>query len=70
MKCTGELPADDPVQGIMADVQGGPDVWVVQVEGGGGGVSAGGVQTDGHVERRQTSQLLLTHSQRRTCFFN
>ncbi len=49
------LPADDPVQSLGADVQGGSDVRVVQVEGGGGGVSAGGVQTDGQVERCQTS---------------
>lgn len=49
------LPADDPGQRFGADVQGGSDVRVVQVEGGGGGVSAGGVQTDGQVERCQTS---------------
>ena len=52
---TGVLPADDPVQGLRTDVQGSFDVRVVQVEGGGGGVSAGGVQTDRQVERRQTS---------------
>ncbi len=55
------LPADDPVQGLWADVQGGFDILVVQVEGGRGGVGAWGVQADGQVERRQTSNLLLTH---------
>ena len=42
------LPADDPVQGLGADVQSLFDIRVVQVEGGGGGVGAGRVQTDGH----------------------
>lgn len=44
--CSGALPADDPVQGLGADVQSSSDVRVVEVEGGGGGVGAGGVQTD------------------------
>lgn len=53
--CSGALPADDPVQSLGADVQSRSDVRVVQVEGGGGGVSAGRVQTDGQVLRCQTS---------------
>lgn len=63
------LPADDPVQGLWADVQGSSDVWVVQVEGGGSGVSAGRVQADGQVKRRQTSQLLRTVSEENLFFF-
>lgn len=59
------LPADDPGQSLGADVQSGSDVRVVQVEGGGGGVSAGRVQTDRQVERRQTSQLLHTEEKLR-----
>lgn len=51
--CT--LPADDPVQGIGTDVQSSFDIWVVQVEGGGGGVGTGGVQADGQVDICQTS---------------
>lgn len=51
--CT--LPADDPVQGFGTDVQSGFDIWVVQVEGGGGGVGTGGVQADGQVDICQTS---------------
>lgn len=45
------IPADDPVQGFGADMQGSSDIPVVQVEGGGSGVSAGRVQTDRQVER-------------------
>lgn len=52
---SGELPANDPGQGLGADVQSFSDIRVVQVEGGGGGVGAGGVQTDRQVERRQAS---------------
>lgn len=43
------LPADDPVLGLGADVQSRPGVGFVQVEPRGGGVGAGGVQTDGAV---------------------
>ena len=48
------LPADDPFQSFGADVQSFSDVLVVQVEGGGGGVSAGRVQTHRLVAGRQT----------------
>ena len=60
-----KLPADNPIQGLGANVQGSSDVLVVQVKGGWGGVGAGGVQMYRWVERRQTSQL-LKQSQRKT----
>lgn len=63
--CSGVSPADDPVQGLRADVQSGFDIRVVQVEGEGGGVGAGRVQADRQVARRQTSQRLQRESHRK-----
>lgn len=54
-RCVEVLPADDPVQGLGADMQSGFDVRVVQVERGGGGVCAGGVESDGGVQGHQSS---------------
>ena len=56
----GVLPAEDPGQCVRTDVQSRPDVGVVEVEGGGGGVGAGWVQPDILEERRCTTQLLET----------
>lgn len=58
--CWGVLPADGPVQGIATDVQCCSDIRVVQVEVGGGGVSAGRVQTHRPLQRH-SSQLLQNH---------
>lgn len=54
------LPADGPVLGLAADVQGSSGVRVVQVQCGRGGVSARRVQTDGLVKGCQTFDLLQT----------
>lgn len=39
------------------------DVRVVQKQGGGGGVGAGGVQTDRQVERRQAQYFLQSEEE-------
>lgn len=56
------LPADAPVEGPRVNVQGSPDNWVVQVEGGRCGIGAWWIQMHRQGQRSQFPKFLKMES--------